>query len=408
MKKEPEEHVNLERWMVSYADFMTLLFALFVVLYSFAMAKASEAQSMAQSIAESFESGLISQSGGVLVVPDSVAQQLAEEAEKSAESSGSGDAQKESVMNGGMIMNFASSAASTADPETESDATGGNDQDIEGSNVSDSSSSSGDLVVSDNVKSNNQVPSSRNPDGGSMTGDGGMTPGGDADEIADGGRTSVDSETVGEGKNGAPFDAVRESVSNGIKEMGIEDQVDIEQDEHWLTININSGMLFAEGSASILTASRPIIARIAVVLSGINNYIRVRGYTDDTFVPDGIYRNSWDLSAQRAVNVLMELTNNSIDPRRLAVEAYGEYSPFFSNSTAAGRAQNRRVVIAISRYAIASKDLRVVDNREHADYDRVNTTNSGNSSGGRGQTAGQGNVDIVHGDDNTIMLDFSN
>ena len=28
-KKKAEEHVNLERWMVSYADFMTLLFALF-------------------------------------------------------------------------------------------------------------------------------------------------------------------------------------------------------------------------------------------------------------------------------------------------------------------------------------------------------------------------------------------
>ena len=35
-KKKPEEHVNLERWMVSYADFMTLLFATFVVLYALA------------------------------------------------------------------------------------------------------------------------------------------------------------------------------------------------------------------------------------------------------------------------------------------------------------------------------------------------------------------------------------
>ena len=33
-KKRPEEHVNHERWMVSYADFITLLFAFFVVMYS--------------------------------------------------------------------------------------------------------------------------------------------------------------------------------------------------------------------------------------------------------------------------------------------------------------------------------------------------------------------------------------
>jgi chemotaxis protein MotB len=33
-KQPPEEHENHERWMVSYADFMTLLFAFFVVMYS--------------------------------------------------------------------------------------------------------------------------------------------------------------------------------------------------------------------------------------------------------------------------------------------------------------------------------------------------------------------------------------
>jgi len=33
-KKKQEEHVNHERWLVSYADFITLLFAFFVVMYS--------------------------------------------------------------------------------------------------------------------------------------------------------------------------------------------------------------------------------------------------------------------------------------------------------------------------------------------------------------------------------------
>ena len=33
-KKKPEDHVNHERWLVSYADFITLLFAFFVVMYS--------------------------------------------------------------------------------------------------------------------------------------------------------------------------------------------------------------------------------------------------------------------------------------------------------------------------------------------------------------------------------------
>lgn len=34
MKKKEEEHENLERWLISYSDFITLLFALFVVLFA--------------------------------------------------------------------------------------------------------------------------------------------------------------------------------------------------------------------------------------------------------------------------------------------------------------------------------------------------------------------------------------
>ncbi|MBI3600067.1 MAG: OmpA family protein [Nitrospinae bacterium] len=33
-KKKEEEHENLERWLISYSDFITLLFALFVVLFA--------------------------------------------------------------------------------------------------------------------------------------------------------------------------------------------------------------------------------------------------------------------------------------------------------------------------------------------------------------------------------------
>ena len=33
-KQKPAEHVHRDRWLVSYADFITLLFAFFVVLFA--------------------------------------------------------------------------------------------------------------------------------------------------------------------------------------------------------------------------------------------------------------------------------------------------------------------------------------------------------------------------------------
>ena len=53
-KKKPEDHENLERWLVSYADFMTLLFATFVVLYALSQINVNEFKKIEESIRKAF------------------------------------------------------------------------------------------------------------------------------------------------------------------------------------------------------------------------------------------------------------------------------------------------------------------------------------------------------------------
>ena len=53
-KKKAEEHENLERWLVSYADFMTLIFATFVVLYGLAQTDVQEYSKLEESIKAAF------------------------------------------------------------------------------------------------------------------------------------------------------------------------------------------------------------------------------------------------------------------------------------------------------------------------------------------------------------------
>jgi chemotaxis protein MotB len=54
-KKHAEEHENLERWLVSYADFITLLFAFFVVLYALSILNTSKYKALAESLRASFD-----------------------------------------------------------------------------------------------------------------------------------------------------------------------------------------------------------------------------------------------------------------------------------------------------------------------------------------------------------------
>jgi chemotaxis protein MotB len=54
-KKKQEEHVNHERWLVSYADFITLLFAFFVVMFATSQVDKNKAQAVSDSVKEALD-----------------------------------------------------------------------------------------------------------------------------------------------------------------------------------------------------------------------------------------------------------------------------------------------------------------------------------------------------------------
>lgn len=49
-KKQPEEHQNHERWLISYADFVTLLFAFFVVMFASSNMDKEKARQVSESV----------------------------------------------------------------------------------------------------------------------------------------------------------------------------------------------------------------------------------------------------------------------------------------------------------------------------------------------------------------------
>jgi len=56
-RRKPEGHANHERWLVSYADFITLLFAFFVVMFATAQADHGKAARVAESVRKALDDG---------------------------------------------------------------------------------------------------------------------------------------------------------------------------------------------------------------------------------------------------------------------------------------------------------------------------------------------------------------
>ncbi|MBT0959628.1 flagellar motor protein MotD [Denitromonas iodatirespirans] len=67
-RTEAEEHENHERWLVSYADFITLLFAFFVVMYSLSSVNEGKYRVLSDSLVQAFRSVSVNESGTQMVV----------------------------------------------------------------------------------------------------------------------------------------------------------------------------------------------------------------------------------------------------------------------------------------------------------------------------------------------------
>ena len=67
-----EEHENHERWLVSYADFITLLFAFFVVMYAISSVNEGKYRVLSDSIVQAFRSVNVNAKGSQIVVPPTI------------------------------------------------------------------------------------------------------------------------------------------------------------------------------------------------------------------------------------------------------------------------------------------------------------------------------------------------
>ena len=112
-----------------------------------------------------------------------------------------------------------------------------------------------------------------------------------------------------------------------------------------LLVTLPEQVTFDFDSDVVKDRFRGPLAQLATNLNQFpNSTIQIVGHTDD----QGDTQYNQGLSERRARSVANILVGNGVSSGRISTFGAGEFSPVASNSTAAGRQQNRRVVITIT------------------------------------------------------------
>ena len=111
-----------------------------------------------------------------------------------------------------------------------------------------------------------------------------------------------------------------------------------------IKITFDSGILYAVNSAELQANAKTELSQLATTLKKYpDTNILIEGHTDNT----GTREINQPLSERRAQSVATYLSSMGVDRTRMTTQGYADSQPVADNSTAAGRAQNRRVEIAI-------------------------------------------------------------
>jgi chemotaxis protein MotB len=252
-----EEHENHERWAVSYGDMMTVLCALFIVLYSMSQVDQVKYDALAQSLAEGFNNN----SASVL--------------------SGS-----DGVLDGAVAGNPQQAAAEVApvEPVTQ---------------VDPGTASAADLAAA----------------------------------AAEVGR----------------LEQIQADVEARLAALGMSDQVRYVIDERGLVLGlVANDVFFDHGSAVLQPAARTVLDAAAPVLLGIPERISVEGHAD-VIPTSGRYATNWELSTDRATQVLRHLVEvDGVPAARISATGYGDTRPLDPGTSPEALASNRRVDLVIN------------------------------------------------------------
>ncbi len=268
-----EEVENGERWLLTYADMITLLLALFIVLFAISTINQKKFLALALGLKQTFNPN-----PGVLP-------------------SGNG------VLNNAAVTPTAGANAATTNP-----------------NISLKPLGSATTTTTTPTPTTTTVPVAEAPTG-----------------------------TVLNSAARSALAKVEAEINRALKAKGLESTVTMSIQTRGLVVQVLADKVFFQtGSADLGPLGDEVVDTVASVLRQDPYSIDVEGYTDNQPLTGGPYGSNEELSAVRAVNVVLRMSaSDGINPGRLAATGFGETHPEAPNDTPAHMSLNRRIDVVV-------------------------------------------------------------
>jgi chemotaxis protein MotB len=376
-KKKAEEHVNHERWLVSYADFITLLFAFFVVMFSVSQVDTKKLGKFSEAFVETMGVHVLNGYAGIFDGTNSPFTWTPRSSRR------------------GPPSDYPPSLAELQSQMEKLE-----------KQVATTNADVAALLAAAQGKG---APGEGGP--GAQGGPGKGAPG----EGGPGAQGGPGKGAPGEGGPGAGAGAVgvkpdEHAAGQPPADFGLR----ILRRRSELVLRLDIDLLFESGSDVVNPQAYRMLTAIGNALKSRPVAIRVEGHTDNRPIHTTRFRSNWHLSTARATAVIVYFAEQlGIEPARLAAAGYGEHHPVASNSTVEGRSKNRRVDIVVAMMPTAEPvQATVYDGTAPpaAGAGRSGTTAGGGSAGaqaagadaaGRG-SRGTDNAKEAHGEGQSL------
>jgi len=157
-----------------------------------------------------------------------------------------------------------------------------------------------------------------------------------------------------------PFNEVTDELKKALKELNLEKEAQIETLSDGVKVTMKSGRLFESGSSALPAETTKTLTKIGLIIKKQDKSFRilVEGHTDDVPIKNGLTPSNWELSSNRASNVVRLFESLGINHASLRPIGYADVEPLIPYNSlkqeelARARAQNRRIVIRLEKLTV--------------------------------------------------------